>query len=150
MGRRLPACGHRCKGARLSRPLPLPGRHPGEHILACDAGQVTFRYRNAKTRKSECRTVSGVEFLRLLLAHVLPKGLRRARNFGFLHANSKKRIALLQILTRRIPDPAPIRHRPALCCPCCGTPMIIVRTKIPPAGPPSPPVGVNRAGVVLM
>lgn len=119
-------------------------------ILACDAGQVTFRYRNAKTRKSECRTVSGVEFLRLLLAHVLPKGLRRARNFGFLHANSKKRLALVQILTRRIPDPAPIRRRPALCCPCCGKPMIIVRTKIPPAGPPSPPVGVNRAGVALM
>lgn len=36
-------------------------------ILACENGQVTFRYQNGKTRKREHRTVSGVEFLRLLL-----------------------------------------------------------------------------------
>ena len=31
--------------------------------------------------------MSGVEFLRPMLAHVLRKGLRGARNFEFLHAN---------------------------------------------------------------
>ena len=29
----------------------------------------------------------------------------------------------------------------ALRCPCCGKPMVIVRTRIPPARPSSPPVG---------
>jgi len=32
----------------------------------------------------------------LVLRYVLPKGFRRARNFGFLHPNSKRLIRLLQ------------------------------------------------------
>ena len=55
---------------------------------------MTFRYRNAKTGKRERRTVSGAQFLWLVLQHVLPKGFRRARNFGFLHPNCKRLIAL--------------------------------------------------------
>ncbi len=35
------------------------------------------------------RRVSGAQFLWLVLQHVLPKGFRRARNFGFLHPNCK-------------------------------------------------------------
>lgn len=108
-------------------------------ILACDQDQVTFRYRDARTRKMERRTVSGVEFLRLVLQHVLPRGFRRARNFGFLHPNSKRLIQLLQTLHQLIPTPAPILKRPALRCRCCGGEMTIVRTRIMPARPPSPP-----------
>jgi hypothetical protein len=37
------------------------------------------------------RTVSGAAFLRLILQHVLPRGFRRARNFGFLHSNVRAR-----------------------------------------------------------
>ena len=59
---------------------------------------VTFRYRNSKTKQIEYRIVSGTTFLWLILQHVLPKGFRRARNFGFLHPNSKRPIALLQYL----------------------------------------------------
>jgi hypothetical protein len=58
-------------------------------ILACNNGQVTFRYQDNKTRRRQTRTLPAVAFLWLLLRHVLPKGLRRARNFGFLHPNSK-------------------------------------------------------------
>ena len=54
-------------------------------ILACTASQVSFRYRNGKTMKLVRRTVFGAQFLWLVLQHVLPKGFRRARNFGFLH-----------------------------------------------------------------
>jgi len=65
-------------------------------ILRCENGQVTYRWRDSKTNKPAQRTVSGVEFLRLVLQHVLPKGFRRARNYGFLHTNSKRLIALLK------------------------------------------------------
>ena len=67
-------------------------------IVACADGQVTFRYRNAKTGKRERRTVSGAQFLWLVLQHGLPKGFRRARNFGFLHPNCKRLIALLHLV----------------------------------------------------
>ena len=59
-------------------------------IVACDNGQVSFRYRNAKTGKIERRTESGAHFLWLVLQHVPPKGFRRARNFGFLHPNEAR------------------------------------------------------------
>jgi hypothetical protein len=55
---------------------------PENDIVACDNGQVSFRYRHAKTGKLEHRSVCGAHFLWLVLQHVLPKGFRRARNFG--------------------------------------------------------------------
>ena len=48
-------------------------------IVACKDGQVTFRYRDAKTGRHEHRTVPGAQFLWLVLQHVLPKGFRRAQ-----------------------------------------------------------------------
>ena len=103
-------------------------------ILACENGQVTFRYRDSKTRQMAFRTVSGARFLWLLLQHVLPKGFRRARNFGFLHPNSKRLIALLQYLLGFDPNQAltSVKQRPPLTCRCCGAVMRIVGTRILP------------------
>jgi len=54
------------------------------------AGAVKLRTPSPfKSKRIQTRTVSGSEFLWLVLQHVLPKGFRRARNFGFLHPNSK-------------------------------------------------------------
>ena len=101
-------------------------------IIACKDGQVTFRYRNAKTGKTAYRTVAGAHFLWLVLQHVLPKGFRRARNFGFLHPNCKRLIALLHLLLRFDPGGATawIRQRAPILCACCGAVMAIVRTRI--------------------
>ena len=101
-------------------------------IVACTDGQVTFRYRDAKTGKSEHRTVPGAQFLWLVLQHVLPKGFRRARNFGFLHPNCKRLIALLQVLLKFVPVRASdwIRPRAPILCTCCVAVMEIVRTRI--------------------
>jgi hypothetical protein len=103
-------------------------------IVACGNGQVTFRYRDAKTAKIELRTVSGAQFLWLVLQHVLPKGLRRARNFGFLHPNCKRLIALLHVLLKFLPArmAAVLKERPSFLCPCCGAAMKVVRTRLRP------------------
>ena len=96
-------------------------------ILSHTNGLVTFRYRNSETKRFEKRSVSGVAFLRLILQHILPKGYRRARNFGFLHPNSKL-IPLVQLIKRVVlPKPQP---RPAIRCKCCGGTMKIIRTRI--------------------
>jgi hypothetical protein len=101
-------------------------------ILACADGQVSFRYRNGKTVKLERRTMSGAQFLWLVLQHVLPKGFRRARNFGFLHPNCKRLIALLHVLLRCAPGRAAawVKQRAPILCACCGAVMMIVRTRI--------------------
>jgi hypothetical protein len=106
-------------------------------IIACENGQVTFRYQDSKTKQSEYRTVSGARFLWLILQHVLPKGFRRARNFGFLHPNSKRLIALLQYLLAFDPNRALawVKQRPQLTCLCCGAVMRIVGVQIRPVLP---------------
>lgn len=116
-----------------------------QDIVACHDGQVTFRYRHAKTGRMEQRTVAGADFLWLVLQHVLPKGFRRARNFGFLHPNCKRLIALLHLLLKFVPRPASewVKARAPILCACCGAVMTIVRTRIPPTlagGPATGPV----------
>jgi len=46
-------------------------------ILRCENAQVTYRWRDSKTKRAVTRTVSGVRFWALVLRHVLPKGFRR-------------------------------------------------------------------------
>ena len=101
-------------------------------IVASKDGQVTFRYRNAKTGRMERRTVSAADFLWRVLQHVLPKGFRRARNFGFLHSNCKRLIALLHVVLKFAPSLASdwIKERAPILCTCCGAVMKIVRTQI--------------------
>ncbi len=69
----------------------------------------------------------------LSIQDVLPKGFRRARNYGFLHPNKKGLIALLHLVLRIAPrPPTPHKPRPAFACPCCGKPMRILRRRLPP------------------
>ncbi len=102
-------------------------------ILSCNDGKVTYRYQNSKTKQWETRTVSGAKFLWLVLQHAPPKGFRRARNYGFLHPNSKQLIKVLQLVFKLNPDQwlAKTRPRPQLKCKCCGAVMIVGRRRIP-------------------
>lgn len=99
-----------------------------EDILTCKNGMVTFRYTESKTKRMKTRTVPGEEFLWLFLQHIVPKGFRRVRSYGFLHPCSKRAILLLQLILKfkpRLPDQ---RERPGIICPHCGAKMRIVRT----------------------
>lgn len=104
-------------------------------IVRCEGGQVSFRYRDSKTKKLVLRTVSGAVFLWLVLQHVCPKGFRRSRNYGFLHANSKRLMALLKLLVFKLAPPiaSTPTPRPQLLCTCCGAPMVIIRRRILPS-----------------
>jgi len=67
-------------------------------ILSCQNGKVTFRYLDSKSKRYQKKTVSGADFLWRVLQHVLPRGFRRARNYGFLHPDSKSLIRLLTLV----------------------------------------------------
>jgi hypothetical protein len=89
------------------------------------------------------------QFLWLVLQHVLPKGFRRARNFGFLHPNCKRLIALLQVLLKFVPGQAVawVRERSPILCACCGAVMVIVQTRLRStfSGPMPVPIATQEA-----
>ena len=101
-------------------------------ILQCEKGMVTFRYVNSKTKQFQTRTVTGEQFLWLLMQHVLPKGFRKVRSYGFLHPCSKTLIKLLQYTLRFSPKKMvkKIKKRASIICASCGAKMDIIGTMI--------------------
>lgn len=102
-------------------------------ILRCKDGMVTFRYLHAKSRKYRTRTVSGAKFLYLIMLHVLPKGFRRVRCYGFLHPCCKKLIRFIQLVLRVNPLTMIFPGRtqgPAITCPACGAKMKIIGVRL--------------------
>jgi len=92
-------------------------------ILANRNGQVTFRYVESRTGETRTRTLSGADFLWLILRHVLPRGFRRVRDYGFLHGNAKKLLGLVQLILHvKLAFPAESK-RSGPVCPDCGRPM---------------------------
>lgn len=76
-----------------------------KNIIDDDGNHITFRYRDSKTKTIEYRTLPGEEFMALLLQHVLPTGLRRVRDYGFLHGNAKRILKTVQwVLRVLLPD----------------------------------------------
>ena len=69
-----------------------------------------------------------------MLRHVLPRRFRRTRNFGLLHPNSKRLIALVHLLLKVDLGIAKafFKLRPAFICPGCGGSMKVIRTRFPP------------------
>ena len=77
-------------------------------LLACENGRVRFRWKDYRAdNKSKVMTLDADEFIRRFLLHVLPKGFRRIRHFGFL-ANAC-RSAKLPVIRAALqaPEPAP-------------------------------------------
>lgn len=101
-----------------------------KNILGDDNEIVTFKFFDSTEIQWKKRSLPAVEFLNLVLTHVLPKGFRRVRDYGFLHGNAKKTLLQIQLLLHAAPSlskpPAP--SRPV--CEKCNCPMTIVACKV--------------------
>ena len=98
-------------------------------------GQVTFRWKDyARGSKQRTMVVSGEEFLRRFLLHVLPRRFVRIRFFGFLANRRRKQLlplcqGLLEVI---LPPSLPALHAgeaklPASwLCPYCGGAMVLI------------------------
>jgi len=103
-------------------------------IVSEHDGYVTFKYTESKTGKTQYRTLKGEDFCWLVLQHVLPKGFRRVRDYGFLHGNAKKWLKLVQLVLHVVINVIVPRPRPCFQCPHCQSPMTLIGF-IPPAWP---------------
>lgn len=122
-------CDHVGKGTSalkyLSRYL-YRGVLSEKNIVSNQNGRVTFKYTESKTGRTLYRTLKGEDFLNLLMQHVLPKGFRRVRDYGFLHGNAKKTLFLVQLILHVFIKKIEQRPRPVFKCPCCKSTMVIV------------------------
>ncbi len=96
-----------------------------KNIISNQQGWITFQYTESCTGKTCHRSLKGEDFLWLILQHVLPKGFRRLRDYGFLHANAKKLLSLVQLVLHVIITLTKPKPRPVFKCPLCKASMII-------------------------
>ena len=97
-----------------------------KNIISNQNGMVTFKYTESKTKKIQFRTLKGEDFIELIMQHILPKGFRRARDYGFLHGNAKKLLFLVQLILYVKIKEIEHRPRPVFKCPCCKSPMVVL------------------------
>jgi hypothetical protein len=95
-------------------------------LLGCDEATVTFTHQERDTGLTRTLTLSGEEFLRRFLQHVLPTGFQRVRHFGWLSPAAKTRRQRIQALLDYKPTAPPAAAAPpcwAPECPRCHKPM---------------------------
>jgi hypothetical protein len=104
-------------------------------LVQSDAASVTFRWKNRdKGDRTETSTISGIEFVRRYLRHVLPRKMHAVRYYGFCHPAAKvkrERVAFQTgvPLVLGEPDPkVPDESAGVPRCPCCGKTMAHIRT----------------------
>ncbi|SFD49853.1 Putative transposase [Pseudoalteromonas denitrificans DSM 6059] len=88
-------------------------------IIDFDANTVTFKYQDSQTKKIATRILPVLKFLWLILQHVLPKGLQRIRDCGYLRGNARCLLNQLQYwLKVQLPaqSDVPIKQ---VCCQLC-------------------------------
>jgi predicted Zn-ribbon and HTH transcriptional regulator len=74
-------------------------------IQKMDESDVTFKYKENSTGNWRMGTISGIEFIRRFLMHVLPKGFHKIRYFGLWSPGKRSRLRSLSIaLQLLMPD----------------------------------------------
>ena len=104
-------------------------------ITAVDETGVSFRWTERESGKERIMKLSGEEFLRRFLQHVLPRGLMRVRHFGWLSPAAKNRYARVRALLRAGEVVLKLPDKQAVCCPGCGSGMkfmLALRTRARP------------------
>jgi hypothetical protein len=119
--------------ARYTRRIAISNRR----ILDYDGQTVTFSWRDREHGNvKRTRSVSGAQFCRLFLQHVLPPGFVRIRRYGVLANRSRHALARTRdALAVPAPPPRPPETRAAACfrifainpsvCPTCGQARLV-------------------------
>lgn len=97
-------------------------------IVSITDTHVSFRWKDrAHNDAIRTETITGVEFVRRYLRHVLPRGLRSIRYYGFCHPAAKLKRERIAFHTGRplvVTDTEPEKKEPhSVTCRCCGEPM---------------------------
>lgn len=118
-------------------------------MVAITGNSVCFRWKDRSDHnRTKLITLPALEFVRRYLRHVLPRGLRSVRYYGFCHPTAQASRLRVQLHSGRTlvfgPSLAPATPRPACSpplCPKCSQAMHLLFSLNPAhktRGPPSP------------
>jgi Putative transposase/Transposase zinc-binding domain len=96
-------------------------------IIAISEHGVSYKWTHRQSGQSRITRVKGLEFLRLFLQHVLPRGYRRVRHFGYLSAAAKERYERLRSLLKAAAIVLIPPGKTTVCCEACGQAMTFLR-----------------------
>jgi hypothetical protein len=98
-------------------------------IQADDERGILLRYRDGDTGSLKTLRLAPQEFLRRWLQHVLPRGFKRVRHYGWLSPAANVRWErILRLLAWQPPLRPPPTPTPVPTCPCCQRPMVLLGT----------------------
>jgi hypothetical protein len=117
-------------------------------IVGLDDETVTIQYKERRTGRARTCRLSGEEFMRRFLQHVLPRGFHKVRYFGLWHPSHRdtaarvRRMLQLQAPSKLddpivpplvLPDaePAPPPTEPMICPHCHQGRLIFIRRLLP-------------------
>ena len=99
-----------------------------KRIIKLENHQVTFQYKDDK-KQWQTMTLPVFEFVRRFLQHVLPKGFKKVRHYGFLSSRNKQLLTKLQYRFGTVEietDDQQDQERNIPLCPTCNKPMILI------------------------
>jgi DNA-directed RNA polymerase subunit RPC12/RpoP len=106
-------------------------------LVAMDQKTVTFRYKDRKQKRQRTIGVSGEEFMRRFLQHVLPKGFHKVRYYGLWHPANRQLAARVRLLLANVKPakgdtPGPDMPNPGFSrCPYCGGQRLVWVRELP-------------------
>ena len=120
-------------------------------MVALINDSVTFRWKDRSDHsRTKLKTLPGVEFVRHYLRHVLPKGLRAIRYYGFCHPTAKANRLRVQVhsgktiyLGQRVSNLTPTNSAPL--CPKCGQAIRLLFLVSRCHGTRGPPASLSAA-----
>jgi len=106
-----------------------------KRIIKLQNGRVTFLYKHPDTLRWTPMTLDVFEFIRRFLQHVLPRGFKKVRHFGFLASRSTLLLAQLRYALGGVEgeETAEPPEDRAPRCPVCGKRMLLLEI-VPPGG----------------
>ncbi|MBB3696485.1 hypothetical protein FHS70_000599 [Flammeovirga yaeyamensis] len=128
-------------------------------LLDYSDGKVTFSYKDYRQGgKKKEMTLSDVEFIQRYVRHLLPKGFRRIRHFGFYNgAIKKKKVAQIRISIGQKPpkikewdwvkiSTEKLGYDPKV-CPCCKERSMVIMPRFASQRAPPKKENLNAASI---
>jgi hypothetical protein len=111
-------------------------------LESIEGGDVRFGYRDNRTQQIRRIILSGVEFLRRFLQHVLPRGVAKVRYYGIFSPSSKAQLERARLLLSAnsaaptdssppVSDPETGDIAPSNRCPLCHMGALVLLETLP-------------------